>query len=119
MNHRRRALQVILILVVMAFALAAVRLAFRPPMPKEWSYLMKGVNRDRVLGTAVQEHTDMRALKGYDAFTQESTMLGGSCYWQLKTRYDQAGLLTNAEAQFVYRPFGLFSRSPMTVFRQR
>src|SRR4051794_32485266 len=101
MNRKRIASGLFVSLVVFAFLLASARLAFRPAMPKEWTALQRGINRDRVLGTAVGDHVDMRGLKGFDVFTHESTMLGASCYWQLKVTYDDAGLLTKADANFV------------------
>src|SRR4051812_23657216 len=117
MKQKRIIVGLIVGSVLLAFLLASARVVFRPAMPEEWTALQRGMSRERVLGTAVGDHVDMRSLKGFDVFTQESTMLGASCYWQVKVTYDDAGLLTNAHANFVYSPFGFFSRSPRSVLR--
>lgn len=110
-KSKRIILRVVAALVLFVALAAVAREAFRPGMPSEWRRLHSGMSRDEVLRTATGEHRDMRNLKGFDAFTQETTMLGASSYWQLLVTYDQSGRLMHADARFIHRSCGLLSRA--------
>jgi hypothetical protein len=97
-------------LVLLAVLAAVGRAVFRPAMPSAWRNLHAGMTHEQVIGTAVGQYTDMRELKGMDVFTQETTMLGASSYWQLHVIYDQSGRLVHADARFIHRSLGLLSR---------
>ena len=85
-------------------------------MPDEWRGLRKGMTRDQLRAAPVGEHADMLDLKGFDAFTRETTMLGESCYWQLQVTYDQTGGILDADARFIHRRYGFLSRAdPQSV----
>jgi len=108
---KRIVLRVVVAVVLLVVFAAVGREVFRPTMPSEWRRLHAGMSRDELLRTAAGAHTDMRDLKGFDVFTQETTMLGALSYWQLMVTYDQSGRLIHADARFVHRSCGLLSRA--------
>jgi hypothetical protein len=112
---KRIVLGVLAAVIALPLLGAAGRIVFRPAMPSEWHKLHAGMLREEVLTTAAGQHTDMRDLKGFDLFSRETMMLGGSSYWQLFITYDQSGKLMNAGAHFVHRSCGLLSRSYQSV----
>jgi hypothetical protein len=110
-KSKRILLRVVGALVLLVVLAAVGREVFRPRMPSEWRRLRAGMSRDEILRTATGEHRDMRDLKGFDVFTQETTMFGASSYWQLLVTYDQSERLLHAEAGFIHRSCGLLSRA--------
>jgi len=88
------------------------RVAFRPAMPEPWRTLHAGMTHQQVLAVAGGQHIRLDELheKGFDVFSYETTMLGGSCCWQLYVNYDQTGGLMSAGACFIFPSCDLLSR---------
>jgi hypothetical protein len=116
MRTKQKSLTGILItlLVLIAFAISS-RALLRPPMPETWHSLHIGMTAEEVLKAIPDEHIDLRSLKGFETFTQKTTMLGGEAHWQLLVSYDASGKLTNARAIFTHQNCGWFNTSPRDI----
>jgi len=114
-KSKRVTLQVFGVLIVLIVLAAKGLVALRPAMPNTWHGLRAGLVQEQVLAAVEGRHVDVRDLKGYDLFTQETTMLDASCYWQLLVTYDRTGGLMHAEALFVLKSCGLLNVHPRSV----
>jgi hypothetical protein len=93
-------------LVLVAVVISAA-FAIRPATPREWRKIRTGMTREAALAVLRDPVIDMRDLKGFDVASRETTMLGGSSYWQLLITYDASGQVNTAKAHFIHSGCGI------------
>jgi hypothetical protein len=100
----------LVVLAGLALFLGSLRLASaqRPGMPVEWSRLYRGMTPEEVRSRMSDEIYDLRAVQGFDLVIHKNKY----GHWQLLIRYDSAGRVVSATANYIHTfGFGLLNSS--------